>query len=272
MGYYVEAEQGVKIYVEDVGSGPPLLLLHGWPVDRRMYEYQTSQLPKYGYRCIMMDFRGFGLSDAPWHGYSYDRMSDDVLAVIRSLCLEGDLTLAGFSMGGAIAIRYMARHGGYKVNKLLLFGAAAPSFTRRPGFPYGMTFEEVDSFIEQTNTNRPEMLRHFGKIFFAKPVTPSFSDWFHSLGLNASSHGTSASLRSLRDESLFGDLAAIAAPTYIFHGVLDQVCPFPLAIEMHRGISGSQLIRFDESGHGLFYDQLEVFNRCVLYALSQSAP
>lgn len=268
MGYYVEVERGVKIYVEDIGTGQPVLLLHGWPVDHRMYEYQTSQLPKYGYRCITMDIRGFGKSDAPWHGYDYDRLADDVLAVIRSLCLDSDVTLAGFSMGGAIAIRYMSRHAGYKVNKLLLFGAAAPSFTKRPGFPYGMTAEQVNAFIEQTNNNRPDMLEGFGTIFFAKPVTPSFAHWFQSLGLAATSHGTSACLVSLRDEDLSNDLAAIQTPTYIFHGVLDQVCPFPFAIEMHKGIRNSQLIRFDDSGHGLFYDQLDAFNRCLLYALS----
>lgn len=261
MGYYIRVEEGVNLYVEDLdpGDGKPVVFVHGWPVNHKMFEYQFNQLPKMGYRCIGIDLRGFGKSDRPWMGYSYDSMADDIRAVIEQLGLA-NFTLAGFSVGGAIAIRYMARHGGRGVSKLALFAAAAPLFTRRPDFPYGMTKEAVDELIEATYNDRPKMLDSFGDMFFARYVSASFKDWFRSLGLEASGHATAMVAISLRDEDLRQDLATIDVPTAIFHGVQDKVCPFELAEIMHAGISGSQLVPFADSGHGLFYCEREKFN------------
>lgn len=270
MGTYIQVEPGVKLYVEDVGTGRPVVFIHGWPVDHRMFEYQVTQLPKYGFRCIQIDLRGFGQSDTPWTGYNYDRMADDVRAVVEALKLT-NFTLAGFSMGGAISIRYMSRHAGYGVSRLLLLAAAAPSFTKRPDYPYGKTRAEVDALIEQTYTDRPQMLESFGQLFFASPITPSFRNWFHSLGLQASNHGTVGGAVALRDENLRLDLPRVKVPTFIFHGVLDQVCPFEFALEMHKGIAGSVVLRFDHSGHGIFYDELQTFNRSLLRVLSMNA-
>ena len=73
-----------------------------------------------------MDIRGFGQSSRPWHGYDYNRLSDDVRGVIDALQLN-NITLGGHSTGGAIAIRYIARHKSHGVSKLALFAAAAPS-------------------------------------------------------------------------------------------------------------------------------------------------
>ncbi|MFX3635766.1 MAG: alpha/beta fold hydrolase [Candidatus Pristimantibacillus sp.] len=268
MGYFVEVEPRVNLYVEDIGQGQPVLFIHGWPVDHRMYEYQIDQLPKYGYRCILVDLRGFGRSDAPWESYSYDRMADDIYCVIHALGLE-HVVLAGFSMGGAIAIRYMSRYAGRHVCKLLLFAAAAPAFTQRPGYPYGMTKEQVDELIELTYRDRSLMLEQFGQIFFESEITPSFRHWFNSLGEDASGHGTIATAISLRDEDLRTDLECINVPTYIFHGIHDKVCPFEFGILMNQGIPHSTLIRFENSGHAVFYDELELFNACLLNVLRQ---
>ena len=98
MGIYIEVERGVKLYVEDVGSGRPVVLIHGWPLNRKMWEYQMNSLPQQGYRCILIDMRGFGRSDAPLHGYTYNRMADDIRVVVDELGVVGG-TLVGFSMG-----------------------------------------------------------------------------------------------------------------------------------------------------------------------------
>jgi non-heme chloroperoxidase len=262
MGYYITVEQNVNIFVEDIdpGYGKPILFLHGWPANHKMFEYQYNQLPKLGYRCIGVDYRGFGKSDRPWKGYSYNRLADDIRIVVDTLRLE-DVTLAGHSMGGAIAIRYMARHAGHKVSKLALLAAAAPVFTQRPDYPYGITKEEVNKLIEGTYTDRPKMLDDFGNIFFARYLTESFKDWFHGLGIEASGHATAMCAISLRDEDLREDLSKINVPTGIFHGKQDKICPFVLAELMHAGIKGSELIPFKYSGHGLFYCELEKFNQ-----------
>ncbi|WP_141433289.1 alpha/beta fold hydrolase [Bacillus sp. 03113] len=262
-GHYVRVEKNVKLYVEDVGKGKPVVFIHGWPVNYKMYEYQENILPSKGIRFIGIDLRGYGKSDHPWDGYTYDRMADDIKEVIDQLKLE-DVTLAGFSMGGAVSIRYMARHGGHKVSKLMLFGAAAPVFTKRNDFPYGTPKKEVDALIMSTYQDRPKTIEDFGKTFFYQQHSPAFHQWFNQLGIDANPHATIKGLEALRDEDLRADLPKINVPTLILHGANDKVCTFPLAIEMHKGIKNSKLVRFEKSGHGLFYDEKDKFNQEIL--------
>lgn len=261
MGYYVRVDPNVKVYVEDFNpeGHKTIVFLHGWPGSHKLFEYQFNELPKSGYRCIGLDQRGFGKSDKPWRGYDYNRLADDVRCVVETLKLQ-DFTLAGHSTGGAIAIRYMARHNGYGVSKLALFAAAAPSLIKRPDFPYGLEKEAVIKIIEGTYTDRPKMLRDFGDIFFFQYITEPFSSWFLQLGLEAAGWSTAAIANTWLREELFRDLGTINVPTLIIHGIHDKVVPFQLGEVQRRGIKNSKLIPFQYSGHGSFYDQRDLFN------------
>jgi non-heme chloroperoxidase len=254
-------EVNVKIYVEDLNpkGKKTILFLHGWPGSHNLFEYQFDQLPKMGYRCIGIDTRGFGNSDKPYGGYDYDRLSDDVRCVVDALQLN-DFTLAGHSTGGAIAIRYMARHKGHGVSKLALFAAAAPSLIKRPNFPYGLEKENVTKIIQGTYADRPKMLSDFGDIFFFQHITKPFSEWFFQLGLQAAGWATASVANTWIKEVLFSDLAAINVPTLIIHGIHDKIVPFPLAKVQNQGIKNSKLVPFEFSGHGSFYDQRDKFN------------
>lgn len=262
MGYYVVVEPGVNVYVEDLNpSGDKtILLVHGWPGNHKLFEYQLNLLPKLGYRCIAVDCRGFGLSDKPWDGYHYDRLADDLRAVIDALELK-DITLGGHSTSGAICIRYMARHNGYGVKKLALFAAAAPSLIQRPDFPYGLKEQAVLDIIRGTYEDRPKMLRNFGNTIFYHRVSVPFSDWIFQLGLQAASWSTAAIANTWIDEVLFDDMAKISVPTLILHGLNDQVCLFQLAVAQNKGIKNSKLVPFKQCGHFLFYDQMDLFNK-----------
>jgi non-heme chloroperoxidase len=261
LGYYVKVEPNVKIYVEDLNPDgkKTILFLHGWPGSHKLFEYQFNQLPKMGYRCVGIDTRGFGNSDKPWGGYDFNRLSDDVRCVIDALGLQ-DITLAGHSNGGAIAVRYMARHKGYGVSKLALFAAVAPSLIKRPNFPYGLDKETVVQLIQGTNVDRPNMLRGFGDIFFFQHITQAFSDWFFQLGLQAAGWATAAIANTWIEEVLFSDLATINVPTLIIHGIHDKVVPFQLGEIQNKSIKNSRLIPFNYSGHAAFYDQKDKFN------------
>ena len=263
MGFYVSVEPNVKIYVEDLNptGNKTILFIHGWPGNHNLFEYQFDQLPKMGYRCIGIDCRGFGLSDKPWSGYDYNRLADDIRSVVDVLQLQ-NFTLGGHSTGGAICVRYMARHNGYGVSKLALFAAAAPSVIQRPYFPYGLPKQAVMDIIQGTYNDRPNMLRGFGNMIFFQHVTGPFSDWIFQLGLQAASWSTAAIANIwLDEEGLFNDLKTITVPTLILHGVNDQVCLYPLAIAQKNSIRNSKLVPFEAYGHFLFYDQRDKFNK-----------
>lgn len=263
MGYYIKVEKNIKIFVEDLNPEgcKTIVFIHGWPASHKMFEYQFDQLPRLGYRCIGIDLRGFGNSDKPWDGYHYDQLADDIRCVVEALGLRGFI-LGGHSTGGSIVIRYMARHNGYGVEKLALFAAAAPSLIQRPCFPYGLERAAVEKIIEDTYNDRPNMLQGFGDMFFFQHVTGAFSQWFFQLGLEAAGWSTAAIAKAwLDEEGLFSDLGTIRVPTLILHGIHDKVCLFPLAIAQHKGIKNSRLVPFKYSGHGLFYDQRDKFNK-----------
>jgi len=263
MGYYVNVEPDVYIYVEDINpaGNKTILFIHGWPGNHSLFEYQYNQLPKQGYRCVGVDTRGFGQSARPWHGYDYNRLADDIRAVVDALQLD-DFTLGGHSTGGAIAIRYMARHKEHGVAKLALFAAAAPSLIQRPYFPYGLPRQAVLDIIQGTYKDRPAMLESFGNMIFHNYVTPALADWIFQLGLEAASWSTAAIANTwLDDEGLFNDLGKITVPTLILHGYDDKVCLYPLAVAQKNGISQAQLVSLECCGHFLFYDQMEKFNQ-----------
>jgi non-heme chloroperoxidase len=262
MGYYVKVEPDVKIYVEDLNEGADktILFIHGWPGSHRLFEYQFDVLPKLGYRCIGVDTRGFGDSDKPYKGYNFDRLSDDIRCIIDTLSLK-DITLAGHSNGGAIAVRYMARHKGYGVSKLALIAAVSPSLIKRPDFPYGLDKKTVEQLIKETYKDRPNMLKGFGDMFFYQHITEAFSDWFFQLGLQAAGWSTAAIAEAWINEVFFADLSKIDVPTLIMHGIHDKIVPFELGQIQEKMINNSKLLAFKYSGHGVFYDQKEEFNK-----------
>lgn len=266
MEYMIRVEPGVRVYVNDINptGAKTILFLHGWPANYKLFEYQYNVLPHHGYRCIGIDTRGFGKSDRPWNGYSYDRLADDIYHVIKELNLH-NVALLGHSTGGAQAIRYMGRYNGYGVSRLILCAAAAPSFVERPYFPEGVKEEVITDIIEGAYTDRPKMLNNFGNSFFHTNVSSGIYEWLFQMGLEAASWSTIAIANDWLVEETFNDLLKIHVPTLIMHGVHDQIVPFALSVALNEGIRRSKLVPFENSGHGLFYDEIDKFN----YELSQ---
>lgn len=262
MGYFIDVEPKVKIYVEDLNpeGEKTFVFLHGWPGSHKLFEYQFTPLALMGYRCVGIDQRGFGQSDKPLYGYDYDTLSEDVRCVLDAMELS-NVTLVGHSTGGAIAIRYMARTDGHRVSKLVLCAAAAPSLVRRPYFPYGQTREAIMDIIHGTLNDRPKMLKGFADLFFFQNVSEALRDWFFQLGLEAAGWSTAEIANTwLGEEELFYDMGKINSPTLILHGIYDEVCYFPLAKAQEDGIRHSVLIPFENSGHALFYEERDKFN------------
>jgi non-heme chloroperoxidase len=255
MGYFVTVEPGVKLYVEDInpGGSKTIVFIHGWPLSHKQFEYQFDVLPSMGYRCIGIDWRGFGNSDKPMSGYTFNRLADDIRTVVGTLQLD-NFTLVGHSTGGAIAIRYMARYNGYGVSKLVLIDAAAPT---------GFSTETANKFLKETLNDRPKMMQEVIDSFFFQYITRPFSDWFFQMGLQAAGWSTAAVIVLLRDEKLHEDLPKIVVPTLIIHGIHDKVIPFEQAQELNQKIRNSHLVPFQYSGHGSFWEERDKFNRLL---------
>lgn len=269
--YFITSNDGTKIAVYDYNpqGRQTVFLIHGWPLSHLIFEYQINLLTDCGYRVAAVDLRGFGESDTPVCGYTYDQMSADIFQIVRKLCLQRFI-LVGFSMGGAIALRYMNRYDGFGVCKLILLSAAAPCFTKRPGFPYGKSMQEVDDLINLAETDRPQLCQNFSKQLFACPHSDAAVDWFRDIALSASGIGTIKSGIALRDEDGRKDLGCVHVPTYIIHGDKDVIVSDELARIQHEDIGGSKLITLPDSGHGIVYDQLSKFNSIFMSCIREN--
>lgn len=258
---YIEVEPNVRLHLTDAGDGRPIVLIHGWPLSDEMYEYQYNDLVRNNFRVIGITLRGFGKSDKPYGSYDYDVHAADIRFILNKLEIE-DAVLGGFSMGGAIAIRYVSEYKGARVTKLGLFGAAAPVWTQRDDFPYNLPKDAVDALIELNYKDRPKLLSDFSKIFSATETSlnQGIGAWINGIGLSASSHATAECLVALRDTDLRNDLRKIKIPTLIMHGKKDKICSFDLAEQMKAGISDSGIIAFENSGHSLFLEETKKFN------------
>jgi non-heme chloroperoxidase len=259
---YLEVEPNVRLHVTDAGRGKPIVLLPGWPLSDEMYEYQYNDLINNNFRVIGITLRGFGKSDKPYGEYNYDIHASDIKKVLVKLDIK-DAVLGGFSMGGAIAIRFVSKYKGAHVSKLALFGAAAPIWTKRKDFPYNLPKSAVDDLINLNYKDRPKLLSDFAKIFSATETSlnEGIGNWLNSICLSASSFATAQCLIALRDTDLRTDLARIKIPTVIMHGKKDKICSFDLARQIKAGISESHIVVFEKSGHSLFLEETNKFNK-----------
>ncbi|WP_211745738.1 alpha/beta hydrolase [Paenibacillus sp. Marseille-Q4541] len=265
----IEVEAGVQLYVEDLrpqdgGNGQTMMFIHGWPVNHRIFDYQMQMFPYFGFRCVSLDLRGFGKSDKPWHGYYYDRFAEDISLVMDMLNLE-NVILVGFSMGGAICARLIAKYDtGARVVKLVLAGAATPSIVKKEQASFGLPLAQIDHLLQQIQIDLPQALSDFGGTFFYQYISPEYKNWFQNMCLEGASYSILQTGIALRNEDVSTDLSQIQIPTAIFHGVHDQIAQFQGAVATQQHIPGSLLYRFEGSGHGLLYEEKNRFQATLL--------
>src|SRR4249919_2710995 len=132
-----ENSQSIELYYEDHGSGSPVVLIHGWPLNGDAWEKQTAALLAAGHRVITYDRRGFGRSSKPGIGYNYDTFAADLDALLTGLNLNG-VSLVGHSMGTGEITRYIGKFGTKRLRKAVLIGTLGPYLVKSPDNPEGI--------------------------------------------------------------------------------------------------------------------------------------
>jgi pimeloyl-ACP methyl ester carboxylesterase len=156
----------------------------------------------------------------------------------------------------------VTKYNSAHISKLALFAAAAPSWKQREGFPYGVSDADADGLIKATMTGRQDLIAGFGAGFPAKEggISKNVEKWLENINLEAWPYAITESITALRDLDLRPELSKIKIPVAIFHGTQDKLCDYTLAEQLHKGIKNSYIVKFENSGHALFFEEADKFN------------
>ncbi|MCW4469642.1 alpha/beta hydrolase [Flavobacterium sp. MFBS3-15] len=260
----------VNIFYQDIGRGKPVVLIHGWPLNYQMWEYQLNELPKNNIRVIAYDRRGFGLSSRPWEGYDYDTFAQDLQTLLQELDLT-DVTLVGFSMGGGEVARYLAKYNtDGRVTKAALISSVTPFLLKTENNPNGVPQEQFDGMREQLEDDRPKFLASFSKAFygvgvFSQPVSDEILKHDINLAMQGSGYATIKSMQAWSATDFRDDLRNIRIPLLVLHGKADETVPIAVsAEETVKIVPHAQYIVYDDAPHGLYYTHKNKFNEDII--------
>jgi non-heme chloroperoxidase len=264
----------IKIHYEDHGNGPPVVLIHGYPLNGNSWEHQERELLAAGYRVIRYDRRGFGRSSQPTVGYDYDTFAADLNTLIEHLDLD-DTILVGFSMGTGEVTRYLGRYGSDRVGKAVLIGAIPPFLLKRDDNPEGVdgqVFEDMKAtIVKDRYAYFKQFLDDFYNVDTLAPERISEQAWQASfqVAAGASPHATyvcvDSWLTDFRD-----DLPKIDVPTLVVHGTEDRILPIAATADrLPELIADVRLVRVEGGPHNIGWTHPDEVNRALLDFLGQ---
>ena len=263
----------INIYYERMGTGKPVVFIHGWPLSGSMWEYQMTELPQHGMDCIFYDRRGFGKSDRPARGYDYDTMAGDLHALLESLDITG-VTLVGFSMGGGEVARYISRYGQERIERVVLISTVLPLLLKTDDNPNGVAQIEFDAMAKKMKDDRPAFMNDFAKSFYGvsllnQPVSDAFLTAHLIRVMDASTVATLACAGAFATTDFREDVRKIKVPALIIHGDDDQVVPIETTSrETARLIDDSEFIIYEGAPHGLWYTERKKLNDDLIRFIS----
>ncbi|WP_089154410.1 alpha/beta fold hydrolase [Micromonospora sp. NBS 11-29] len=259
----------IDLYYEDHGTGPAVVLVHGYPLNGASWEKQTRELLAAGHRVVTYDRRGFGRSSQPTVGYDYDTFTADLNTLLEHLDLR-DVILVGFSMGTGEVTRYLGTYGSGRVRKAVLMGAIPPFLLKTDDNPDGVDRQVFEDIKAAVVADRPAYFKNFLDDFYNVDVLGgtriSEQAWQNSFitAVGASAHAAYACvdtwLTDFRD-----DLAKIDVPTLLLHGDADRILPIDATANRLPGLIADLRFEVVPGGpHNIAWTHPELVNRHLL--------
>lgn len=265
-----ENSADIELYYTDQGSGQPVVLIHGFPLNGESWGKQQAALLDAGYRVIAYDRRGFGASSKTGSGYDYDTFAADLHALMEDLDLK-DAVLVGFSMGTGEVARYLSRYGSSRVAKAAFLGSLEPFLLKTDDNPDGAGDQAFfDGIRQSVLDDRYAFIAGFYKDFY------NLDD---NLGTRISQEAVDASVQvanlagntSLAAAPLTWptdfrqDIPAIDVPALILHGTADNILPIDATARRFRELlPDATYVEIEGAPHGLLWTHGAEVNEALL--------
>ena len=267
----------IEIHYEDHGSGDPIVLIHGYPLDGNSWERQERALLAEGYRVVSYDRRGFGRSSQPTVGYDYDTFAADLNALLEHLQLE-DVFLAGFSMGTGEVVRYLGTYGSRRVRTATLIGAIPPFLLKTEDNPEGVDGQVFEDIKAAVVSDRYAYFKDFFDNFYNvdKLGGTRISEQAWQASFNVAAGASPYASYACVDTWLTdfrADLPKIDIPTLVVHGTEDRILPFDAtARRLPALIDDLKLVAVEGGPHNIGWTHPEEVNEALLEFISAAAP
>ncbi|MBJ6802378.1 alpha/beta fold hydrolase [Geomonas propionica] len=250
----------INLAYDDLGTGPAVILIHGFPLNRQMWQPQLKPLADAGYRVIAPDLRGFGASDAPAGGYSMDVFADDIIALLDSLKID-KAVVGGMSMGGYVLLNLMERYA-ERVR------AACFIATRANADDEAGRARRSAMAAEAERLGANPVIKIFAELLFATETAernPALIALVTSWMRSAAPQGLAGGLLAMRDRKDYvEELTSFQLPSLVLAGAEDRAAPLEVAQVLIDGLSGCRSKVIEKAGHMLNMEQPAIFNETMI--------
>ena len=242
-----------------VGTGPPILLVHGFPLDHSMWQHQVSYLAE-RYQVIAPDLRGFGLSQRGTAELTMSQFAEDLAELLRQVVGEQPICFCGLSMGGYIAWEFHRSFPG-RISQLILCNTRSAAddetavrvrrMAARSVLKYGMdelARSQPARLLATNHTESQTALSHQLSELIRRAAPPSVADGLLGMSMR-------------RDATPW--LSSVACPTLLMVGEQDRVTPPDEMKRVADAIAGSQFLVVPAAGHLAPLENPGVVNRAI---------
>jgi non-heme chloroperoxidase len=259
----------IEIHYEDHGSGSPVVLIHGYPLNGNSWERQERELLAAGHRVITYDRRGFGRSSQPTTGYDYDTFAGDLNALLEHLDVT-DIALVGFSMGTGEVVRYLGTYGPARVRKAALLGVIGPFLLQTDDNPEGVPRDVFEGIKAAIVKDRYAYFKDFFDNFYntdklaPERISPEALAASFQVAAGSSPFATYACVDTWLTD-FREDVAKLDVPVLIVHGTEDRILPFSATAARWPALYDDlQLVEVEAGPHNIAWTHPDEVNAALL--------